>query len=213
MPRRAAALVAIACALAPAVAHAKAEGDGAYGRLDGDLGFVGGLGAGIIAASGRPLAEGDLRLRYLDAAGIAASYEEADAFGRASPGELRRAFLAGVELRPLFPVRFLKAQETGRRFSDLLLDSVSLDVGSFWALREASGVRRPGLYAGLAVEAPVTGSARGLWARFSAQIRWAAPRVEGADDPTGRMIVLGFGFAWHHPFASGLVQRGDEPPQ
>jgi len=212
------AALAFACVLGPAItgasgAHARGEGDGAYGRLDGDLTFVGGVGAGVIAAQARPLATGELRLRYLEAAGIAVSYEEADALGRATTGELRRALLAGVELRPLFPVRFLKAQQTGHRFFDLVLDSIALDVGSFWAVREGSGVRRPGFYAGLAVEAPLTGGASGLWARLSGTVRWAAPRLEGDDDPSGRMVVLGLGLAWHQTFGAGLVQRGDEPPQ
>ena len=38
-------------------------------------------------------------------------------------------------------------------------------------------------------------------------------RIEGADDPTGRTVVFGLGLAWHHVFAPGIVQKGDEPPQ
>lgn len=194
-------------------AHAKAEGDGAYGRLEGDLAVAFGLGGGLVAATGRPLLSSDLRLRYLEAAGATVSYEEADALGHAGIGELRRAFLAGVELRPLFPIRFLKAKETGRAFFDLVLDSLALDVGTFWAVREGDGVRRPGLYAGLAVELPITGRASGLWLRVSSSLRWAAPTLEGTHDPSGRMVVLGLALAWHETFGAGLVQRGDAPPR
>jgi hypothetical protein len=188
-----------------------AAGDGAYGRLDGDLTFVGGLGAGVVAHDGRVLAGGDLRLRYLDAAGAAFSYEEADVFGRTtSAGTLRRAFLAGIELRPLFPIRFLKAQQTGRGFVDLTLDSIALDVGTWWPIREATAVRRPGMYVGAAFELPLFARASGLWLRFSGQLRWAAPRLEGDADPTGRTVVLGIGLAWHQVFGGRIVERGDE---
>ncbi|MBI2394409.1 MAG: hypothetical protein HYV09_32865 [Deltaproteobacteria bacterium] len=211
---RACLLAAIALALVatPARARAAADGDGAYGRLKGDLTFVGGLGAGVVAATGRPVLASDLRLRYLDAAGVALGFEEGDALARTSrSGELRRAFLAGVELRPLFPVRFLKAQETGRRFLDLVLDSIALDLGTWWPIRYGSGARRPGMYTGLAVEAPLSGGGSGLWLRLSAQLRWAAPRLEGDLDPSGRSVMLGVGLAWHQVFGPHLVQRGDEP--
>lgn len=206
-------VLAVAGVLCPAIAHAKGEGDGSYGRLEGDLAFVGGVGGGVVAKSGRPLLSGDVRLRYLEAAGATFSYEEADALGRADTGDLRRAFLAGVELRPLFPIRFLKAKETGDRFFDMVLDSIALDVGAFWAVREGSGSRRPGIATGLAVEAPITGRATGLWLRLSGSLRWASPTLEGDDDPAGRMVVFGLGLAWHHTFAAGLVQRGDAPPR
>jgi len=189
-----------------------AAGDGAYGRLDGDLTFAGGLSAGVVAHDGRALAGGDLRLRYLDAAGIAFAYEEADAFGRTSKqGTLRRAFLAGVELRPLFPIRFLKAQQTGKGFLDLTLDSIALDVGTWLPVREATSTRRFGMYAGLAFEMPLFARASGLWLRFSGQLRWAAPRLEGDADEAGRTVVIGVGLSWHEVFGGKIVQRGDEP--
>lgn len=206
-------VLAFALAGASPAAVARANGDGAYGRLDGDLSFVGGVGGAVVAHGGRPMLTGDLRLRYLESAGASFSYEEADALGRPAAGELRRSLLAGVELRPLFPVRFLKAKQTGRAFFDLMLDSFALDVGSFWAVREGHSTARPGLYAGLALEAPLAARASGPWLRLSAQVRWADTRLEGDHDPTGRMVVLGLGFAWHQSFGAGLVQRGDEPPQ
>jgi len=209
---------AAACALLllsfAAPVRAADTGDGAYGRLDGDLTFVGGLGGGVVAGDGRGLASGDLRLRYLDAAGATFTYEEADAFGRtSSAGTLRRAFLAGLELRPLFPIRFLKARETGRGFFDLTLDSLALDVGTWWPIREATAVRRPGMYVGAAIEMPLFARASGLWLRFSGQLRWAAPRLEGDSDPGGRSVVLGVGIAWHQVFGGQLVERGDERPE
>lgn len=206
------AAAAVVTLLLPSTAFAADKGDGAYGRLDGDLTFVGGVGGGVVARDGTALASVDTRLRYLDAAGISFSYEEADAFGRTSKqGTLRRAFVAGIELRPLFPIRFLKARETGRGFFDLALDSLSLDVGTWWPVREATAVRRPGMYVGGAFELPLFARASGLWLRFSTQVRWAAPRLEGDVDDSGRMIVFGLGLAWHEVFGPHIVQRGDAP--
>lgn len=195
---------------------ARAEGDGAYGRLDGDVTIVSGLGAGVIAGTGatpaRQLGSADLRLRYLDAAGVSVSYEEADAFGRAeAPGAIRRALLAGIELRPLFPVRFFKGAQSGARLLDLVVDSIALDLGTWWSARHASAVDRPGFYVGSAIEIPITGDASGLWLRLSGTLRWSAVRLEGGADPGGRVGVLGIGLAWHEVVGPFLVQRGDAP--
>lgn len=199
--------VALACSSLTFDAHA---GDGSYGRLKGDTTFVVGASGGVVAHDGRPLVGGDLRLRYLDAAGAVFSYEEAVAVP--SSGSLRRAFLAGVELRPLFPVRFLKAYQTGGSFFDLTLDSLALEVGAWIPVRGGTAVRRGGFYTGIAVELPLFARASGLWLRLSTQLRWAPQRLEGEDDPTGRTVVFGLGLAFHQVFGSGLAQRGDEPP-
>ncbi len=200
----------------PARAAPGDGGDGAYGRLAGDVTVVTGVGAGVVAGTARtearPFAAGDLRLRYLDAAGVSVSYEEADALGRASePGAIRRALLAGVELRPLFPVRFFKGQQTGARFLDLVVDSIALDVGTWWSARRASDVDRPGFYLGTALELPITGEATGLWLRLAGTLRWSSPRLEGEGDPGGRVFALGVGLAWHQVVGPLLVQRGDAP--
>ena len=188
-----------------------AKGDGSYGRLDGDLTFVGGVGGSAVAHDGAALGSADVRLRYLDAAGAMLSYEEGLSRGGAIGG-LRRAFLAGVELRPLFPIRFLKARETGQGFLDLTLDSLALDVGAWLPQRTGSASRRFGFFTGVAVEMPLFARASGLWVRLSTQVRWAPQRLEGSDDPAGRSVVFGVGLAWHQTFGAGLVQRGDDPP-
>jgi hypothetical protein len=204
--------VTVLPALAIMLATSLAAADGSYGRLDGDLTFVGGVGGSVVAHDGSALASGDLRLRYLDAAGASVSYEEG--LSRTGGfGSLRRAFLAGVEFRPLFPIRFLKAKQTGEGFFDLTLDSLSLDVGAWLPQRMGSASRRFGMYAGIAVELPLFARASGLWVRLSSQLRWAPQRLEGDDDPSGRSVVFGLGLAWHQVFGAGLVQKGDEPPR
>src|SRR3954466_2291387 len=109
-------LIAAACASSlslAAPAHAE-PGDGAYGRLKGDLTLVVGVGGGLVAKSDRKLVTGDLRVRYLDAVGVALTYEEADAFKSSTVdhGDVHRSFISALEIRPLFPIRFLRNKES-----------------------------------------------------------------------------------------------------
>jgi len=100
---------------------ARADGDGLYGRFDGDfrLSVAAGGGARIGARTvGIGLVE--LRARYLDSAGVFVTGDSDDGAWRVT---------AGVELRPLFPARFLLGLESGARFFDLLVDSFTLELG------------------------------------------------------------------------------------
>jgi hypothetical protein len=186
------------------------EGDGAYGRLKGDTTIVVGVGGGFSPADGRPFLGADLRARYLDAAGAMVFYEEADALHRASEGgALRRAFGAGIELRPLFPIRFLKAYESRHGFFELVLDSVGLDMAAYFSALEGSSVQRPGLHVGLSVEVPLAAVASGPWLRLGAAVRWTSPRLEGEVPPGSRTVALTIGLAWHEVVSSGVVDRHD----
>jgi hypothetical protein len=185
-----------------------AEGDGVYGRTDGDASIVVGVDGGTVA--GRKLVGGDLRLRYLETAGIAFGYEEFDALKKSETiGEYRRSFRAGVELRPFFPARFLKNHEIGSGFIDLFVDSLGLDVGAIWSARNGSSTQRAGFYAGLAVEVPLAVRASGPWIRIATSFRWSANKLEGDDDPNGRVFVVTLGLAWHQLFGAHLVDRRD----
>lgn len=200
-----------ATVLAAAPAHA-GDGDGAYGRLDGDLIAVFGAGTGLASAGSRHFVSAESRLRYLDAAGIVVAYEEAGLLREAqAPGDLRRAFVAAIEIRPLFPSRFFKNWESGTRFLDLVVDSIGIEVGTWWAARVGDATARPGLLAGLGIEVPLTGYADGLWLRIAANARWSAARLEREDDPGGRQLFLQIGLAWHAVLAPGLVQPSDGP--
>jgi hypothetical protein len=196
-------------------AHAEA-GDGAYGRLEGDMTLVTGLGASVIPGEpGGASAYGtaDVRMRYLDAVGAVVQYEEGEAFRRVEDyGAIRRAFYAGVEIRPLFPIRFLQAMEK-RRFDDLVLDSIGLELASIWTARAGNDTQRPGFLVGLGFEIPFFGQANGLWARVATSMRWSAERLEGASaasDPGGRVITLSLGLAWHQVLRTHAVEAGDE---
>lgn len=200
--------------LAAAPAHAEGS-DGAYGRLKGDVTLVVGVGGGVVARSDRKLVSGDLRLRYLDAIGAAFVYEEADAFKSATVdhGALHRSFITALEIRPLFPIRFLKNMESKQRFFELVLDSIGLELGTVWAVREGNATRRPGWLLGLGVEVPIVAAATGPWLRLATSVRWSPERLDGvaaADDPGGRAVIFSLGLAWHQVFGAHAVDAGDE---
>jgi hypothetical protein len=206
--RRSSVVGLIVGALAWSSAAHAAAGDGVYGRTEGDASLVVGVEGGTVA--GRKSIGGDLRLRYLETAGVVFGYEELDALKKAeNAGEYQRAVRAGIELRPFFPARFLKNHELGTDFVDLFVDSIGLDIGAIWSKREASSVQRPGLYVGLGVEVPLAVRATGPWIRIASQFRWSAGKLEGADDPYGRVFVVTVGLAWHQLFGAHLVDRRD----
>src|SRR5215831_13531181 len=100
-------LVAIAGALVLRAGTANADVttvDPSYGRIDGDIDVV--VGAGAVFAPRGPRGEAELRLRYLETAGVLVTFE--DALG--SSAEPARALTTGLELRPLFLARWLRGQ-------------------------------------------------------------------------------------------------------
>lgn len=208
---------ALACAAAallsalttPGTASAS-RGDGAYGRLDGDLDLSVGVGGGVMLSQRRPVTAIDARVRYFQNAGLVLQYEESDAFAKATTtGDYKRGLLAAIELRPLFPVRFLKGMESGHAFPDLVLDSLGLELGAWWSAVEGSSTRRPGLHVGLGVELPLASRANGPWLRIGGALRWSAPRLDGQDGRGTRVALLTLGIAWHGLVGSHLVDAGD----
>ena len=120
------ALVLFVVLAVPSLAHAQ-HGDGAYGRLDGDLALSAGVSGGAVTNDRvHPAWTGsaslELRARILDSGGIFA-------IGEWRPeGDSR--VIVGVDIRPLFLPRFLLGAQTGFRWLDLLIDSIGLDLGA-----------------------------------------------------------------------------------
>lgn len=121
--------LAIALVLVPAaLARAQqTEGDTVYGRFDGDLVISAGIGGGIAIHDRRhPDVLGttslELRARLLDTGGIVIAPEWRP------EGDSR--VILGIDLRPLFLVRFLLLQESGDRYLDLFVDSIGIDLGA-----------------------------------------------------------------------------------
>lgn len=156
------------------------DDDGLYGRFDGELALSVGVGGGLteVEARGRGASVvGEVRLRYLDAAGVFLA-------GRWGPGVSEHLAL-GVELRPLFPALFFEDLWTGHEFWDLLIQSVGVELGvATLPLNEAWGY---GLAAGGGLEIPVvlpSQWADGVWLRLGGRyVRGSTGDQGGPDTP------------------------------
>jgi hypothetical protein len=204
-------LAAAACVLLCGEVAAADPTSSPYGRIEGDVTIVAGAGA-VIAPRG-PRLEAEVRFRYLDSAGIFAAYEDGTALG--SDAEPRRVLIAGLELRPLFLLRWLRGMEETRRARlDLALDSVGIDLGA--VLMEPAGATfgsRAGLQLGFGFELPIFADATGLWIGVHGGLRWSSEALANgatanADD---RSAFLSLTLAWHQLVMAHLVDLGDEP--
>src|SRR3954454_20003909 len=110
-------ILSVCVASTATTAHAGGP-DTSHGRIDGDLSAS--LGAGASFGPRGPRGAADLRLRYLWTAGLFATYEDGPLFS--SSAEPRRALATGIELRPLFLVRWLQGYDSGNAYVDLTLD-------------------------------------------------------------------------------------------
>jgi hypothetical protein len=189
----------------------RANVDTTYGRIDGDLGVSFGLGATFGPSAPRGAA--DLRLRYLDTAGLFVTYEDGLSATSSDP---RRLVAAGFELRPLFLARWLSGREWSLARLDLFFDSLGLELGAF--LEQPVGgpfTNRPGLQASLGLEVPILPSASGPWIGLHGGVRWSDAAVEGANvtDAADRSLFLMLTVAYHGIFAAHLVDVSDVAPQ
>jgi hypothetical protein len=197
------------------VAHAsRADGtsEPSYGRVEGDLELAGALGAVVAQGGVRP--EAELRVRYLESAGVFATYEDGPLVG--SSAEPQRMLAAGAEVRPFFLYRWLRGHETRRATFDLVVDSIGIELGATWAQPAGqSFASLPGVELGLGVELPLLASATGPWIGLHGGLRWsdaalATGSVSSADD---RAAYLAITVAWHQIVATHLVDVGDEAPE
>jgi len=170
LPALSVAISARAAEKEPSPPHAPLPGsDGVYGRFDGRLDL--GLAAGGELEAGHGRASLRLSAHYLSTAGVYARY--ADAFG--APDDFARRLASfGIDLKPLFLPRFARDYERGPATLDLLLDSISLSAGAYFAGRRHRGSETErGFEAGLGVGLPLCGHARGLWLETRAERRFA----------------------------------------
>jgi hypothetical protein len=183
--------------------------DPSYGRIDGDMSVVVGLGA-TIAPRG-PRAAADLRFRYLDTAGVFTTYEDASIFG--SDSDPKRVLAFGIELRPLFLYRWLKNKELGSPRLDLALDSLGFEIGPYFSqpVGAAFGAK-PGLQVGLGLELPVLKQASGPWIGLHAGMRWSDAALGGEvlEGPVDRAAFFSITVAWHQFFGAHAVDVGDK---
>jgi len=211
--------IAVALSVVAVARGAQAEEtDGAYGRLDGDMLFVGSLGPGVEA--GGAFFETHVALLYLQSVGPYVRYTEG--FGQ---DELRvqRSIGPGLEVRPLFLARYALDLERGPAHLDLFADSFALIAGMFWAAPEAMpgtparerGALQlePGLELGIGLEVPILPSGNGPFVGVQALARFPGPYLVGRSeaDFLDRGSALVFTFAWHQAFDANLVDVVDRP--
>jgi hypothetical protein len=206
--------VGVVVALLAFVQNANADGaavDPSYGRIDGDVGLVAGVG-GVVAPRG-PRAQVELRVRYLESGGLFATLEDAGVLN--SPSEPRGVLVTGLELRPLFLFRWLKGHETqGARF-DLALDSIGIDLGAmFEQPAGATFASRTGFELGLGLELPILARATGPWIGVRGALRWSDVALgSGVEGPDDRQAVLAITLAWHQTLSTHVVDVGDRAPR
>ncbi len=204
-PRPCAGLALVASLLAfPASALA---GDGAEGRIEGDLDLSAGAGAAMTATA--PALALRLAATYVSTAGVYAGY--ADTLG-AGGAPFARAFAAGITLKPVFWARFAYALETGSPRLDLLLDSFVFEVGPVWsappglALAEA-----PGLEVAAGIGIPILASATGPFVELRGALRYRAEDFDGSvrSDVGERGALVSLTLSWHHIVAIHIADAGD----
>lgn len=196
----------------PKLARAAGGPDTSDGRIDGDVSASAGVGATFGPRS--PRAAFDLRLRYLWTAGVFATYEDGPLVGSAS--EPRRAFATGLELRPLFLVRWLQGLETGNAYLDMAIDSFGLELGAVFVQPEgASFGSKPGLQAGIGFQLPVLPHATGPVIGLHGGARWSDAALGGheLEGPSDRALYLLVTVAWQQVFGAHVVDLGDRAPR
>jgi hypothetical protein len=188
-----------------------AGGDSSYGRIDRDVVLAAGAGIAVVPGGVRP--DLDVRLRYLDTAGIFVTYEDGPMVR--SESDPVRVLTTGLEVRPLFLIRWLKGLETSDARFDLAVDSIGLEIGAaFLQPPAAAFAATRGLEVGLGIELPILTVAAGPWVRLQGGLRWsdgalASGQVRGPED---RSAYLAITLAWHQPIASHAVDVGDHAP-
>ncbi|HEX5102088.1 MAG TPA: hypothetical protein VFV94_21410 [Polyangiaceae bacterium] len=170
------------------------QGDGAYGRFDGDLDL--GLGVGPnLAFTGDDVGVAVRGTAFwYSTVGLELVYTET----LSKTPELERRLGAGIGLRPLFLIRWSQALETGPAVLDLALDSLSLGLGASFGTPAGRGFgSRTKFETSLGFGAPLTGTAAGPWLEFRAAM--GLPRPEEAE--TSAMLF----FAWHFVCVTPIV--------
>jgi hypothetical protein len=207
----AALVLTAALALLGGVAWAQGRSEPTYGRMEGDVTVV--VGAGAVVAARGPRAEAELRVRYLESAGLFASYEDGPLLGSAAAPE--RVMAAGLEVRPLFLARWLTGRETMRPRVDLVLDSFGLELGAALAQPAAgSFASRPCVQAGFGLELPFLHEATGPWIGVHAGVRWSEEALATGTvrDAGDQGVFVAITLAWHQVVLTHLVDVGDGPP-
>ena len=164
------------------------DGDGLYNRLDRDLTLSAEASAGgWVGRDTRPTVGVTVRARYLDEVGVVLGYD------RAVTGDREDAVWTGVDFRPLMLGRWVYDLEGDSRLTDLIVDSIGLDLGVAW-LRpgevpgEGSGF---GFVLGTGVDLPLTWR-NGDAVSLRVSVRWISAQrwdVQGTGASDNAVVV------------------------
>jgi hypothetical protein len=193
---------AMTLALLAAADASAMDTDATYGRIDGDSALAVSVGAAIDVRGVRGAL--DVRYRYIQSAGLFLTYEE----GFGAGAEPARLGVCGLELRPLFLLRFLQGQELGIPRLDLLIDSIAIELGPFMAQPTGGNFGDViGLSLGLGAELPLLPRANGPFIAVRAALRWSREALSAADTTSVdvRAFVVTVAFGWQGIFGGGVV--------
>ncbi|MCS6798383.1 MAG: hypothetical protein NZ898_07620 [Myxococcota bacterium] len=193
-------MTVLSALIVTSAARARAEGDGAYGRLDADVTLHASLGAGAVLATGESAAVARLGARWVESAGAWTAAEWRPNGGSA-------LLSAGVALRPLFPALFLLDRSTGIDWVDLTVQSVGLELGVVWGpLGAGAGAA---LQVGASLEAPLVRwkGADGLYLALG--VRWRGAHAQDVAAPHGgaREVIAWAALLVRRGIRSGLLRR------
>jgi hypothetical protein len=179
---------------------------GVYGRFDGDVALGLGLGAELGSNAGEAIAA-RASAHYFWTAGLVVGYSQALA-GELSPDEARRLLYIGADVRPAFIPRWVNNMEQGPALLDLMLDSISLGSGIFFAETEAGFGEQRGFEASLGFGVPLFARASGLWLESRGLLRWV--ELEQAEPVV--LLLLSWQQMVLTPLASRAAERGIAGP-
>jgi hypothetical protein len=176
--------------------HPRGNGDGTYGRFDGDLDLGLGIGALVDVDHGEPGIAARASVHWFFVAGGYLAY--ADGLGAGLDPERRLG--VGVDLRPLFLPRWTQDWERGPAFLDLTLDSLSLGLGA--SFDQASGGRfgaRRAFEASFGLGIPLAGRGPGPWLEARGALAWA-----NTGERSETVLLVG---SYHFALGTPLVDR------
>ncbi len=192
--------------VAPALAFA-AEGDGAYGRYDGDLDLR--IGAGVAINREGPALAAHASALLLSSAGLYVHYVDAFDDTRVTT----RSIAAGFVIEPLFLARTAFNLQFGHSRGDLLLDSFAIGLGAYWAFPTAptNPLKEPGLEFSLGFGIPLFASATGPVLGVRGALRASSAAMSGADklDVMEQGAMVSITLTWRHLVTSHLADTHD----
>lgn len=184
------------------------RGDGAYGRFDGDLDLGLGLGPALALSNGQMSVEVRGIARWYYSLGLYVAYGET----LAPEPDLERRLGFGVEITPLFLLRWRKAQERGPAVFDLALDSLALGLGASIATEHGHEFGNRRAFEGsLGFGMPLAGTGPGPWLEFRATTTLPKPVAGEAQV----FLLLSWHFAVLTPIVAAhepSVRSGDAAP-